>query len=210
MNWRRLLKVAVVLAALAGLWFFWPRHADMRGFDPAVSATLEARMWRSYYAHQRVTLFADLYRLSRGQYHFSPWDSTRLGWHAARSARVFQASRSRAEAQAALPMLERYYGVIRAGSGENFDAPKAAREELEWWQLRRENTKWPDYGQAIARVTETVYRVRGPAVDQSALLRAEMMDYRDARRRRALSEEEWKHVEAGLLRAWTLLKEAVR
>lgn len=210
MKRRHLLKITALVAVLAGLWFFWPRRADMRGFDPAASAALETRMWRSYYAHERVALAADLYRLARGQYHFSPWHSTRLAWHAAQSARVFQASRNRAEAQAALPMLERYYSVIRTGAREDFDSTKAAREELEWWQLRRENKPWPEYGQAIARVTETVYRVHNPAVEQSALLRAEMMNYRDARRGRGLSEEEWKHVEAGLLRAWTLLKEAVR
>jgi len=182
----------------------------MRGFNPVNAASLEMRMWRSYYAGNRLALFADLYRLSRGEYHFSPWDSTRMAWHAARAARSFQTSRSRAEAQRALPMIKRFYDVIRSGAGENFDTSRAARQELEWWQLRREQKTWREYGQTIAAVTETVYRVHSPGVAESALIRAEMMNYRDTRGSRGMTNADWRHIETNLLRGWTVLKTAVQ
>jgi hypothetical protein len=48
-------------------------------------------------------------------------------------------------------MLERYYAVLRERGGETFDASEAARLELDWWQLCRENAQPPAYLSVIAQ-----------------------------------------------------------
>jgi hypothetical protein len=50
----------------------FPRHADLRAFDPAAMARSESIMWRPYYERRHLSLFADLYDNSRTQYDFSP------------------------------------------------------------------------------------------------------------------------------------------
>jgi hypothetical protein len=196
--------------ALAGVaWGIWPRRADLRGFDPYVVARLETRMWRDYYDHQVLDLFGCLYALNRRQYRFSPYDSARLAFFAAAAARRFQPTRSRAQAQVALRPLEQYYGIIRRRAGETFDSRKAARLELDWWQLRRENAGPAEYGRVVGDCFAEVYRVDNAALRESALLRAEMMDYRDRRRDGTMKEADWRYIETSLVRAYGLLKEAV-
>jgi hypothetical protein len=83
-------------------------------------------MWRNYYEKHLVALVFDLYRLARREYGFSPWDSTRIAWHAARAAVAFQPTHSREEAQVALPSLESYFRVIACGSAAKFN-PRPSR-----------------------------------------------------------------------------------
>ena len=66
-------------------------------------------MWRSYYEQRYAALLVDLYALNRDEYDFSPADSLAIAWYAARAAQTFQPTRSRAEAQKALPMLTQCY-----------------------------------------------------------------------------------------------------
>jgi hypothetical protein len=155
---------------------FWPRDAHLRVFDPARVARLETRMWRSYYEKRYGTLLVDLYTLNREDYGFSPADSLAIAWYAAQAARTFQPTRSRAEAQSALPLLERYYAVQRRRGGETFDARAAALLELNWWQLRRENAPPPTYGAVIAQTTSTIFHADNADVRRAGLLRAGVME----------------------------------
>ena len=132
------LVVVLVVVAVGAGYGCWPRRVNMREFDPARVARLETAMWRDYYEKRYVALFGALYSLSRDEYGFSPWDSVRVSYFAAKAAKDFQPTRSREEAQVARPTLEKYYAVIRARIGEEFDVRDAARLELDWWQLRRE------------------------------------------------------------------------
>lgn len=129
-------------------------------------------MWRSYYEERYAALLVDLYALNRDEYGFSPADSLAIAWYAARAAQAFQPTRSRAEAQKALPVLERYYAVLRERGGETFDAREAARLELHWWQLRRENAQPPDYGSVIALTTLVVFHADNAQVRRAGLLRS--------------------------------------
>ena len=199
-----------MLLVLGGLWFFWPQQADLRGFDPAGVAKLETRMWRSYYEHRRLALLRNLYLLARQQYGFSPWDSSRIAWHAARAAIAFQPTHSREEAQVALPALDNYFRVIAHGITVNFNASEAASEELDWWQLRREQKTWQEYAPAVARVTATVYGTALDRVLEAAQLRCEMMYERDRHREAVVTDADWQRIEEGLKRSWTALKQAVR
>ncbi|WP_199805712.1 hypothetical protein, partial [Bradyrhizobium lablabi] len=90
-------------ALVLGVYALWPRNADLRRFEPAEIARLETAMWRDYYQKRCGALFYDLYELSRTQFGFAPLDSVRIAWGAARAAKAFQPTRSRAAANAALP-----------------------------------------------------------------------------------------------------------
>lgn len=196
-----------MMAALA--YFFWPREANLRAFDPAAVGRLETAMWQDYYEREYFALFRGLYTLSRREYGFSPWDSVLLSFYAAKAAAVFQPTRTRAEAQNAIPILEQYYGVIRRSGGERFAVPRAAQLELDWWQLRRENSTPAQYGEVIAQAITELYGVSNTEVKQAALLRAEMMRYRDERRDRRMETQDWAHIEEGLVRSYQLLKAGV-
>jgi len=77
---RRKSVLATVLAVILLLAVFacWPRKADLRAFNPAGMARIEAAMWRDYYEKRYGALFYHLYELSRRQFGFSPLDSLRI------------------------------------------------------------------------------------------------------------------------------------
>jgi hypothetical protein len=59
-------------------------------------------------------------------------------------------------------------------------------------------------------VTATVYATTEESVLEAARIRSEMMDERDRRRNTVMTAADWQHIEAGLKRSWTALKEAVK
>jgi hypothetical protein len=205
----RALLVALVLGAV-GAYAAWPRHADLRGFEPADIARLETAMWRDYYEKRYVALFGRLYELSRTQFGFSPLDSLRIALAAARAAKAFQPTRSREAASAALPPLVAYYRLLASATPGGFDVAEAARFELDWWQARREAVDPEQYGVTVARVAAITY---GKPADDPSLLtsgigRAEAMAYRDARGQ-AMTDPDWSEIECRLRRAYWSLKAAV-
>lgn len=211
-RWRKSPFATIVFGmALLGLtYFFWPRQADLRSFHPEAVAELETAMWRHYYQKEYLPLFSCLYSISREQYAFSPWDSVRLAYYAAKAAKIFQPSRSRLEAERSIPVLERYFQLMRNRSQEQFDAGKAARLELDWWQLRREKAAPAQYGNVIASVTVELYATNGPSLQQAALIRAEMMTYRDEHAAGPMRDEDWTHIELGLRQSYQLLKTQIQ
>jgi len=203
------LALAFVLGAI-GAYASWPRHADLRGFEPADIARLETAMWRDYYDKRYVALFGHLYELSRTQFGFSPLDSFRIALAAAQAAKAFQPTRSRAAANAALPPLLTYYRLLASATSGGFDVAEAARLELDWWQARREALDPGQYGVTIARVAAITY---GKPADHPSLLisgigRAEAMAYRDARGQ-AMTDADWSEIECRLRRAYRSLQAAV-
>jgi hypothetical protein len=109
---RRTVILALALAltsvlGVIGAYASWPRHADLRSFEPAEIGRLETAMWRDYYEKRYVALFGHLYELT--QFGFSPLDSFRIALAAAQAAKAFQPTRSRDAANAALPPLVTYY-----------------------------------------------------------------------------------------------------
>jgi hypothetical protein len=206
---RQSYKLAIgVLLVGALLYVVIPRNADLRAFDPNRMAERETSMWRHYYDGQYVRLFWDLYASSRAEFRFSPLDSFRIAFAAAHAARLFQPTASREEASAALPPLEVYYGLLRKGVTSEFEPDKAAQLELDWWQARREKVPAKDYGKTIAATTAMVYGTDNPAIEQSGMLRAEAMAYRDARSGK-MTNDDWRTISGQLAAAYGKLKEGV-
>lgn len=201
--------ILLIVLFLGGMAYaLWPRQADLRSFDADAVGRLEAGMWRDYYDHNHNALIKKLYALYREVYHFSPSDSAQLAYTAGRAAQAFQPTDSREKAQVALPLLEQHYTVLSSRGGEKFDPNKAAALELDWWQLRREGATPTEYSKVVADVSKEVFGVENDHTQKSALLRAQMMSYRDARRGH-MQPADWKHIEENLIESYRELKAGV-
>ena len=185
-----------------------PRHADLTRFDPDEMARLETLAWRHYYEKRYLPLFTDLYEMARREQGFSPLDSVRVAVAAARAAKAFQPSTSRAQAEVAIPYLLEHFRLLARAAPITVDVEDVARTELAWWQARRENATAEQYGAIIARVTTLLYGADGEDVRRSAVIRAKAMDYRDAHGANT-TEADWATIEDQLRMAYRLLKKAV-
>jgi hypothetical protein len=136
-------------------------------------ARLETLAWRHYYEKRYLPLFTDLYEMSRREQGYSPLDSVRLAVAAARAAKAFQPSTSRAQAEVAISYLIDYFRILARGAPVQVDVEDAARTELAWWQARREAVPPEQYGAIIARVTTLLYGADGEDVRRSAVIRAQ-------------------------------------
>jgi hypothetical protein len=207
---RKMILGTAAAAALVAAYAVIPRHADLRAFDPAEMARLETAMWRDYYDKRYGALFYHLYESTRTQFGFSPLLSLHVAFSAAEAARTFQPTRSRREADAALPALVAYYRNFAPAAPVAFDVEEAARLELDWWQARREAVAPRDYGLTIARVAALTY---GRAADDSGIrqfgiARAEAMAFRDARGE-AITDADWMRIENQLGEAYRTLKASI-
>jgi hypothetical protein len=195
---------------LAGLIYAsFPRHPNLAGFKPDAVARIETAMWRDYYEKRYVALFGALYGLARDQYGFSPADSVRIAIAAAGAAAKFQPTRSRAEAETALPALTVYYRLLAKGARHPFDIDAAARRELEWWRARREAAAPEAYGLTIAKTGALVYGVDNPSMHEAGILRAQAMAYRDAKGG-TIQDADWQAIELQLRTAYDGLERAIR
>jgi hypothetical protein len=201
------LVAGVILVALVA-YVAIPRRADLTRFDPAAMAALETAMWRHYYEQRYLPLVLDLYETARREQGYSPLDSMRIAMAAARAAKAFQPSTSRTEAEAAMPYLIDYFGLLARAAPVAVDAVDAARTELAWWQARREAVPPEQYGPIIARVTTLLYGVDNADVRRAGLIRAQAMDYRDAHAA-SITEADWAAIERQLALAYGLIKKAV-
>jgi hypothetical protein len=202
---RQIFGLVLSIAALAAAYFSYPRRADLRAFDATTMARLESSMWRDYYEKRYLALFNDLYDVSRNEYGFSPLDSVELAVQAARAAKTFQPSTSRAEAEEALPMLVSYYGLMAEATKAPVEVEDVARTELAWWQARREQVPTQQYGIIIARVATMLYGIDNDDIRRFGEQRAEAMAFRDVRGAE-ITEADWTRITEQLEVAYRLLK----
>jgi len=197
-----LLAVVVASAAVD----HWLARPGLNRFDPTAMGQAESAMWRDYYDGHWVSLGVRMMRLAREQYGFSWWDSARASFHGARAALHF---RGRTDDPRCLPALRAYYGVLAKVMPPDFSSDEAARLELQWWSERRLNFPPAGYAGTIARLSGLCHGISPEAAEPSALIRAETMAYRDARRDGRMTEADWDHVAARLREAWSKLRAAI-
>ena len=187
------------------------RH-DLADFDPHAVARLETAMWRSYYAHERVRLFAELSELLRTQYHLGVRSSCVGAYHAARAAVVFQGGHGRADYERALPELQSFYSLIRKGSSVPFEVDDVARRELEWWIVHRERAQHQrgDLERALASLQAGIYQQPEATFADHARARAEAMVICDEGNESGfVTEREWMRIGILLDRSWGSLRASV-
>lgn len=192
---------------------FFPRHTDIRVFDPAVVARLDTEMWRSYYDRKPLRLFFQLAELMRSQFNL-PWLRSHLvAAQAARAAFVFKGGRDRADYQRALPNLAGYYRALRRVSTTPFDVDSAASLELEWWIVHREHAGQggEPLERALAEAAAAFYRAPVALLGDYAQERTAAMDIRDTKAiSGGVTEEDWGAIGEHLIRSWSALATAVR
>jgi hypothetical protein len=198
----------VAVAAVAAAYIAIPRRADLTRFDPAAMASLETAMWHHYYEKRYLALLLDLYEVARREQGFSPLDSARIAFAAARAAKSFQPSASRGEAEAAIPYLVDYFRLLAPAAPVAVPVEEVARTELAWWQARREAVSPEQYGAIIARVSTLLYGVDNADTRRSGIVRAQAMDYRDAHST-DMTEADWSEINDRLRVAYGLLKRAI-
>ena len=193
-----------LLAAIA--WLFTPGRDTFRTFDGPALGRAESGLWRDYYDRHYAALAGGLVSSDRRAFGLNPWDSLNSGLSAASAARTFQNSHSRAEAQAALPALTQHFAILARANHSRFDPARAAKLELEWWQVRRETDTGPGaYALQIAAATAYIYSVDPARLATYARLRAEAMDLRDQRDTKITSAD-WAKISALLEQAYTALR----
>jgi hypothetical protein len=187
-----------------------PRRTDLRQFDPVASGRLDGEMWRSYYERRPAKLFWQLAQSLRVQFHAGFWNSFPMAYRAAKAAFAFKDGRSRADYDRALPDLEQYFAAVNNLSLTPFNAKSAARNELEWWIIRREPEQFTttDWERLIAAVAAEIYAVPPEHLAEYAHLRVEAMVLRD-RRGENITDADWEQIGSLLERSWTSLSNAV-
>ncbi len=193
---------------------FVPRQHSIRQFDPQKVAELETNMWRSYYERKPVLLFWQLASGLRQQFHAPFWRSFKLGFQAAKAAFEFKNSgRLRAGSEKALPGLISYYKSIQALSIEQFDVPKVATLELDWWVIHRQRERYSynDLAKALAQTAAAQYAQPVKPFSTYGQLRADAMRLRDESSRKpgGTTAADWQRIDNELIKAWSSLHKAV-
>jgi hypothetical protein len=214
---RRSWRIALIFAGALLIWLgfdlYSPRKHSLREFDPQEVARLETAMWRSYYDKEKVKLFRELAELLRVQYGLPPARSYSVAFDAARAAFVFKDGKGRPDYEKALPDLVKFYRQIHRVGDIDFDVDQVARLELEWWIVHRDRkTQGREALElSLAELPAVFYHIPVNRTMEHARLRAEAMLIRDDRAEAgAVSEEDWKRIEALLRQSWQSLWQAVR
>ena len=207
------LITGVLLIAWIAFDLYVPHKVDIRVFDPNEVARLDTAMWRSYYNRERLKMYGELTELLEKQYGLRFWRRQFIAFYAAKSAFVFKDGKERADYEKALPDLEKFYGEIRAISTTDFDVPRAARLELEWWIVHRERRKYKegDLAFALAETASAVYNLPVEAFLEHGRLRAEAMKIRDTKAESTggVTEEDWRKIDELLHESWRSLHKTV-
>lgn len=191
------------------LWI--PRQHDLRQFDAKSVAILDAKMWRSYYEKKPLKLFWQSAQLFRQQLKAPFWRSFNIAYHAAKAAFIFKDGNKRKAYDKALPNLEKFYTAVGRLSNRPLDVQAAAKQELEWWIIRRYREQHPpaEWTALQAQVASEIYGVPAARCETYAQKRTEAMLYRDELGEK-ISEADWQKIEGMLIVAWQRLAEALK
>ena len=188
-----------------------PVKSDFQAFNPAEVGRLETDMWRSYYEKRPVRLFFQLAQLVRSEFQAPFWRSYRIAFSAAKAAFLFKEGKNRTDYAQALPDLERFYGLLSDLSGTGFNAKLVAQQELEWWIIRRERTRYAPaaWERILAREAAEIHRLPAERFTRHAHLRVRAMLLRDAWGG-TVTDANWQQINALLQESWTELQRAAK
>ncbi len=209
---RTVLALLAALASYVAADLFWPLDRDLSHFDPIATATLEAKMWRSYYGREHGALFLELAQALRTQYHFPLLRSYVGAYYGASAAFTFKEGEARSDYMKALPALESYFSIIRNTGNRGFAVDRAAALELEWWIVHRQRDRYPPeaLADACAAAAAALYMVPASSTSEFGRLRARAMLLRDAREEAGtVTENDWATIESLLRQGYASLGHAV-
>jgi hypothetical protein len=209
-------RILLIFSLIALAWIVLdasiPRRHSLRDFDPHAVARLETDMWRSYYDHHSLALFFELTRLLHSQYHLSVTRSFLAAYHAAHAAVVFQPGKNRQDYERALPDIDAYWSLIRAGSESPFNPHRVAQLELEWWIVHRQRARRQsgDLVESLAALQAEIYRLPIALFKEHAQARADAMTLCDQRTAsNGATDADWIGIYNLLDRSWVSLKNVI-
>jgi len=192
-------------------WLVWPAGpVDLRAVNPAALAQREAASWRAYYEERYPALFWQVFQVAHSEYGFSLWDSVRMSVDAARAGMSFRHSNDPANVGRALKGMENYYGMIAAGSMQEFDRREVARLEVRWWEMRREKLPPEEWAQTMGQQCELIYGIPAAEFLPAVRLRVQAMVQRDASGDRAMDDADWLKIRAILTESAEMFEEVCR
>jgi hypothetical protein len=143
-------------------------------FNPARTAFAEATGWRMYYERKWLRFAYLIVRLCQDQFHIPfPW-SALASFHVARAAAEWNSKRH--DSGRALRELERYYRLALRYSDFTFDASRAARVELDYWEVHRRLAHQEDKSEFVTvfvQLHSLIFSIRPDQARRSAELRVE-------------------------------------
>jgi len=166
----------------------WPRSATRvgahRSFDPRRVGGLECAAWVAYYRHEWLRLLASAVPLTRHTFALS-WRATAQGAWLVLRANQLWAPVPDNDPDGARRTMQRFYELVLREHGESFDPVEAARLEVDWWRIHREQ-QYAEAGQdqgplidALVALYSHVYGVPGADVRLAAEERALAMRHSD-------------------------------
>lgn len=147
----------------------------------------------------------------RQQLHAPFWQSLHIAYYAAKAAFVFKDGTSRTDFNRALPDLKAFYGAIALLSTQPLNVSQLARNELEWWIIRRERQRHSpaEWAALQAQIAADLYQIPVATCAEYGRLRTEAMCFRD-QKGEAMTEGDWQHLQSLLEQAWGSLAIALR
>ena len=184
----------------------------IRTFDPARVARLETENWVAYYQKRWGRLLQVSVGLVQEAFGLNTWQALQAAYLVGR-AEIAAAPFPDNDVPKAEAYMRRFYALVKRVHHENFDVAQAARLEVNWWVVHRQ-----DFGkagsqplvEALIDLYAATFRLPRERVREAAYRRAEAMRYSDqwVNEGKASDSPLLAQVESELLMSYTALRAA--
>jgi hypothetical protein len=178
---------------------------NLKAFDYEKVAKLDTAMWQSYRSSDSkfLLLFPQAFILIKYQLRFSWLATFKLAYYAGRAAFAYRLRKSNENYTLAEKNLVKLFQTVSINCMTPFDFKKAAKLELEWWDIERypeQHTK--TLSQTMNENMATVYGVSPSTIEGYGLNRARAIRLLE---RRELTKTNVKMASSLLTEAWQAL-----
>jgi len=186
---------------------------NIRTFNPARVARLETENWEAYYQKRWGRLLQVSVGLVQEAFGLNLWQALQGAYLVGR-AEIAAAPFPDNDVPKAEAYMRRFYALVKRVHHENFDVEQAARLEVNWWVVHRQNFGKADSQplvEALIALYTATFRQPRERVYEAALRRAEAMRYSDqwVNESKASDSPLLAQVEAELIKSYTALRQAV-
>ena len=189
------------------------RTKTIRTFDPARVARLETENWEAYYQKRWGRLLQVSVGMVQEAFGLNFWQALQAAYLVGR-AEIAAAPFPDNDVPKAEAYMRRFYGLVKRVDHENFDVEQAARLEVNWWVVHRQNFLKEDSQplvEALIDLYVATFRLPRERVYDAAFRRAEAMRYSDrwVNGSKASGDPLLGQVEAELIKSYTALRAAL-
>lgn len=157
-----------------------PGRSPLTSFDPESIGRAEQRAWAAYYLRQWPTLFDMMLRMTRSVFGLSLHKAVYAAYINTEAQVVW--ARQGAQDGKAEDLMRQFYAYVREPTGGRYDVDRAAKLEVNWWQVHRNRDQYPDHSalaQALADTYAEVYQLPADRLLPAGEARAAAMDLSD-------------------------------